>query len=311
MTTTRPALVRTVPSAPPGRRRLRALARTRWVWLFVVPALAFYVFVTVVPGVRGSIQAFTSASGNSSGQFVGVSNFTKLFSDSIASSAIIHTLIIAASVTVLQNLIGLLLALGVNSKIKSRRILSAAFFAPAVVMPIVVAYLWQYIYTPGGAASSIAKSVGWTNSPDWLGDSRVALWSIIAVVVWQFSGYSMIIFLAGLQSVPSEVLEAAGVDRAGPVRTLFSIKLPLLGQALLVATMLTLVNSLKMFDLVWVMTQGGPGDATQTLSTLVFQDAFAYNEYGYADAIALLLTVIALPIALFQYRMAGRKGVRA
>jgi raffinose/stachyose/melibiose transport system permease protein len=117
----------------------------------------------------------------------------------------------------------------------------------------------------------------------------------------------MVIFLAGLQGIPPEVLEAAELDGAGPVRKLWSIQLPLLGPAVLVNVLLTIVHGLKLFDVVWVMTQGGPGTATQTLSTLIFQNAFAFNKVGYSNAIALVLTIIALPVAIIQFRAVGIK----
>ena len=224
--------------------------------------------------------------------------------DPAVVDAVTHTLIIAASLTIVQNVFGLLLALGVNSHIKTARILSAIFFAPAIVTPIVVAFLWQYLYAPFGVLSSAFTSIG-LELPDWLGNSDIALWSIIAVIVWQYSGYSMVIFLAGLQGIPPEVLEAAEIDGAGPVRKLWSVQLPLLAPAVLVNVLLTIVHGLKLFDVVWVMTQGGPGTATQTLSTLIFQNAFAFNKVGYSNAIALVLTIIALPVAIVQFRAVG------
>ena len=115
----------------------------------------------------------------------------------------------------------------------------------------------------------------------------------------------MVIFLAGLQGIPPEVLEAAEIDGAGPVRKLWSVQLPLLAPAVLVNVLLTIVHGLKLFDVVWVMTQGGPGTATQTLSTLIFQNAFAFNKVGYSNAIALVLTIIALPVAIIQFRAVG------
>lgn len=272
------------------------------IWWFVVPGLAFYIFATLVPAVRGGIQGFTDWDGFSPDmRFVGFANFVAMASDPAVIDAIIHTLTIAIAVTIIQNVVGLLLALGVNSKIRSRKILSTVFFAPAIVMPVVVAFLWQYLYAPHGTLSSVVAAFG-LPPPDWLGDSTIALWSIIAVVIWQFAGYSMVIFLAGLQGIPSEVMEAAEIDGAGPVRKLVSIQLPLLGPALLVNVLLTLIHGLKMFDLIWVMTQGGPGTATQTLATLIFQNAFAFNRVGYSTAMALVLTIIALPVAIIQFR---------
>lgn len=275
------------------------------IWWFVAPGLTFYIFATLAPALGGASQAFTNWDGLSPDlRFVGLANFATMTRDPAVLAALGHTLVIAISITLVQNVIGLLLALGVNSQIRSRNVLGAIFFAPAIVMSVVVAYLWQYIYSPHGVLSSAFFAAG-VMPPDWLGDADIALWSIIVVLIWQFAGYSMVIFLAGLQNIPPEVIEAAEIDGAGPVQMLVSIKLPLLGPALLVNVLLTIVHGLKLFDVVWVMTQGGPGNATQTLSTLVFQNAFAFNKVGYSTAIALVLTLIALPVAVVQLRALG------
>ena len=162
---------------------------------------------------------------------------------------------------------------------------------------------------PNGAIFHALDAIGLGHlQPSWLGDYRVALWSVIIVIIWQFAGYSMVIFLAGLQAIPREIIEASELDGAGPLRKLFSIKLPLLGPALLVNIMLSLIAGLKQFDVVWVLTGGGPGTATQTISTLIFQNAFQFGEYGYSIALAVVLTLIALPVSLVQFRLAGRVG---
>jgi raffinose/stachyose/melibiose transport system permease protein len=281
------------------------------VWWFIAPGLLLYVAVTLLPAISGASQAFSQWDGFSSTmKFVGLDNFRAMASDRAVVTALLNTITIALTVTVLQNLIGLLLALGVNSRIKSRKVLSSIFFAPAIVMPVVVAFLWQYLYAPFGVLSTIVEALG-LEAPDWLGDRNIALWSIIGVFIWQFAGYSMVIFLAGLQGIPPEVLEASEIDGATPLQKLFYVQLPLLGPALLVNIILTLIHGLKVFDLVWVMTQGGPGFSTQTLSTLIFENAFAFNKVGYSNAIALVLTLLALPVAYIQFRATSPKRMGA
>lgn len=278
--------------------------RSGWVWWFVVPATVFYLFVTIVPSARGVIAAFTDWDGFSSEQtWVGWDNFAAILGDQVAKDAILHTVLIAVCVTAVQNVIGLLLALGVSSGIKSRRVLRVVFFAPAVITPLITAYVWKFMYAPNGAIAAALRAVGTDFTISWLGDYRLALWSVMIVIVWQFAGYSMVIFLAGLESIPSEIVEAAAVDGAGAIRTFWSVRLPLLGPALVVNLLLSLIAGLKQFDVVWVMTGGGPGTATHTLSTLIFQNAFTFGEYGYSIALAVLLTVIALPVSVLQVRM--------
>ncbi|HWA19569.1 MAG TPA: sugar ABC transporter permease [Devosia sp.] len=280
------------------------------IWWFIAPALVFYAFVTLIPSIRGISDAFTDWDGISiTRNFVGLKNFIKIFSDRAALAAIGQTLTIAVAVTVIQNLVGLLLALGIASRIRSRKILSVILFAPAVVTPLVTAYVWKFMYTPGGPLFSIFDMFGIGDlTPSWLGDHRLALWSVIAVIIWQFAGYSMVIFLAGLQAIPKDIVEAAELDGAGSFASTLFIKLPLLGPAFLVNIMLSLTSGLKQFDLVWVMTAGGPGTSTHTISTLIYQNAFQFGYYGFSIALAVMLTLIAIPVSLVQFRIATRSN---
>ncbi len=280
------------------------------VWWFVVPATAFYLFITIIPSARGIFAAFTKWDGFGSDQtWVGGDNFAAILDDKVAKDAILHTLRIAVCVTIAQNVLGLLLALGVSSNIKSRRILRVVFFAPAVVTPLITAYVWKFMYAPNGAIAAALDALGADFTIGWLGDFRLALWSVMIVIVWQFAGYSMVIFLAGLESIPNEIIEAAAVDGAGAFSTFWSVKLPLLGPALVVNLLLSFIAGLKQFDVVWVMTRGGPGTATHTLSTLIFQNAFTFGYYGYSIALAVVLTVIALPVAILHVWMTRTRDV--
>jgi raffinose/stachyose/melibiose transport system permease protein len=141
---------------------------------------------------------------------------------------------------------------------------------------------------------------------NWLGDPQLALWSVVAVIVWQFSGYSMVIFLAGLQSVPREIYEAAAVDGTGPVRRFWSITRPLLAPAFTINLMLSIIGGIKLFDQVFALTGGGPGHATDTLSTLIYKDAFVLGEFGYSVALAVVLTVVVAVVSTGQYFVLAR-----
>ncbi|MEO6084712.1 MAG: sugar ABC transporter permease, partial [Umezawaea sp.] len=239
--------------------------------------------------------------------FTGLDNFADMVGDPAAVQAIRQTLLIAVAVTVIQNGFGLLLALGVNSIIKSRNVLRVFLFAPAVITPIVTAYLWRNLLGPSGAVNSLFGAVGLDSwRQDWLGDPDLAIWSVVAVVVWQFGGYSMVIFLAGLQSVPKEVHEAAAIDGAGPVRRFWSVTRPLLAPAFTINLMLSLIGGIKLFDQVYALTGGGPGHATDTLSTLIYKDAFTLGEFGYSIALAVVLTVIVSVASSGQYLVLSR-----
>jgi raffinose/stachyose/melibiose transport system permease protein len=296
-----------VPPAP-ERRRLAGVGQSRALLVLAIPALLFYGFAVVVPSVRGAVLAFTSWDGLSQTyDFVGLDNFVRIFTTQSSLDALKMTLIFAIAVTVLQNGIGLLLALGVNSGLKSRNFLRVLFFAPVVVTPVVVAYLWKFMLTPGGAADGLLAVVGLGGAaPSWLGDPGWAAVSVVMMIVWQHAGYSMVIYIAGLQSIPQEVNEAALVDGAGPWRLFSSVTWPLLAPATAINVMLTIIGGLKMFTEVFVLTAGGPGGATETLSTLLYKSAFQFSEFGYGIALALVLALVVGVFSVTQQRMARR-----
>jgi raffinose/stachyose/melibiose transport system permease protein len=269
----------------------------------MLPALLLFAFVVLVPSARGVYYAFTDWDGlDPDFAFIGLRNFTDMLSDGDALQAIWHTVLIAVAITVIQNGIGLLLALGVNSMIKTRNVLRVLLFAPAVITPIVTAYLWRNLLGPDGAVNAVLGPWG----RDWLGDPDLALWMIVLVVVWQFAGYSMVIFLAGLQSIPREIYEAAAIDGTGAVRRFFSIVRPLLAPAITINLMLSIIGGIKLFDQVYALTGGGPGHATDTISTLIYKDAFTLGEFGYSIALAVVLTVIVAIVSAGQFTVLNR-----
>lgn len=293
--------------APRTRRRGRLRSAP---WWFTLPALALYMYVVLIPSVQGSGYAFTDWTGlGSSASFAGLENFRKIFDDPAATGALWQTVTLTLVITLVQNLIGLLLALGLHSRIRSRNILRVLFFAPAVMTPVVTAYLWKYMLAPDGAVNSALDALGLGSlAQNWLGDPDVALWSVAAIVIWQFSGYSMVIFLAGLQSVPPELHEAAAVDGAGPVQRFRHITRPMLAPAITINLMLAMIGGFKLFDQVYVTTGGGPGHSTETLSTLIYKNAFQLGDYAYSTAIAVLLAAIVAVVSAVQYRGLRRQG---
>jgi raffinose/stachyose/melibiose transport system permease protein len=287
------------------KRRWRGIAPP---WWFVLPALALYAFVVLVPSVKGVWYAFSNWDGLSpTYKMIGLGNFRTLLHDPDARGALEHTLLIAVSITILQNGVGLLLALGVNSKIKSRNLLRVFFFAPAVLTPIVTAYLWQNLLSPDGGVNVMLRNLGLARLVHpWLGSPKLAVWAVVFVIIWQFAGYSMVIFLAGLQSIPQEIYEATALDGAGPVRRFRSVTWPLLAPALTINLMLSIIGGIKLFDQVWGLTNGGPGHASETLSTLLYKDAFQLGEFAYGITIAVVLTVIVAVVSGGQYALLRR-----
>jgi raffinose/stachyose/melibiose transport system permease protein len=281
------------------------------VW-FAIPAVAVFAVVVLYPTIEGIVYSFTSWTGLGGGvSFTGLANYRDLIHNSEALDALAHTLIIAAVVTVAQNLVGLGLAVALNSRIKSRSLLRTILFAPVVMTPIVVGYMWQFIYTPSGALSDALSGMLGTSggSVNFLGSPSLALWAVIIVIIWQYAGYSMAIFLAGLQNIPPELHEAAAMDGAGALKRFWWITRPMLRTAIVINLTLALVASLKTFDQVLALTQGGPGYSTQTLSTLLFNEAFLFDRYGFGMTLAVALLVLVMVAAFAQLRFAG--GTRA
>lgn len=277
---------------------------------FALPALLVYLFVVIWPSLQGAGLSLTDWDGLSpEKEFVGLENFAAIFRTPEAAAAIWHTVFIAAACTVIQNSLGLLLALGVHARIRSRNVLRVALFAPVVVTPVATAYLFKYLLAPAGPVNAALEAVGLGSlAPSWLGDPDVVLWSIVGVVVWQYTGYSMVIFLAGLQGVSSEVVEASYVDGAGPFRRFWYVVRPELAPAIMVNVMLTVIGGLKIFDVVWVMTRGGPGTSSDTMSTMIYRTAFSFGEFGSATAMAVLLTAFVAVLSSLQYYALSRGG---
>jgi raffinose/stachyose/melibiose transport system permease protein len=269
---------------------------------WVVPGLALAVAVHYVAIAAGGWYAFTDWNGVSAhANFIGLRNFSNIFKGADTRGALYHTLELAGAFVVAVNVIGLTLALGLNRGVKSRNVLRSLFFAPVIVSPLAVSYIFQYVFDYGGPLNKFLDWVGlhsWVKP--WLGDPTWALWTILVVLVWQFSGLTMVIYLAGLQGIPQELDEATAVDGAGLWMRFRRITLPLLAPAITVNVTLTLIFGLRVFDQVLGLTGGGPVDATETLATQVYKQTFAYGRFGYGAALALMLAGLISVMAISQ-----------
>jgi len=199
-----------------GRRRVSpAGAPTLW---FAAPALAIYALIVIYPSLGGAYYAFTDWSGIGAHKWIGLENFKTLFTDDQSFGSLVNTIKLTVFIVIVQNAVGLALALGVHTMIKSKYVLRTIFFAPAVLAPVVIAFLWKYMFNPQPDAGLNAM-LGFFGldflQQNWLGDPSVALWAVGLTVVWQYAGYSMVIFLAALQGIPRDLEEAAALDGAG------------------------------------------------------------------------------------------------
>jgi raffinose/stachyose/melibiose transport system permease protein len=266
-----------------------------------LPGIFALVAFTLVPVVAGGLYAFTDWRGLGDANWIGLDNFREIFQDPTTRGALWHTLVFGGALVVLTNVVGLALALGLNRTLKTRHLLRAVFFLPVILSPLAVSYIWQYILDPSGPVNTVLGTVGlegWQRA--WLGDPNWALLSVLLVLVWQQSGLTMVIYLAGLQSIPEDLVEASTVDGASAWMRLRRVTLPLLRPAFIIASTLTLIFGLRVFDQILGLTGGGPVGATETLATQVWKQSFADGRFGYGAALSILLTLIIGTLALAQ-----------
>lgn len=268
-------------------------------WLLAVPALLGLVLFHFVPIVFGGYYAFTDWDGLTHARWIGLANFRAIAHDAATREILWHTLELAGCFVVVANAIGLALALGLNRAVKTRHVLRSLFFAPVALSPLAVAFVWQWIFATDGALNRVLGSLGlgaWERG--WLGDPATALWTILVVLVWQFSGLAMVLYLAGLQAISEELYEATLVDGASAWLRLRKVVLPLLAPSVTVSVTITLIIGLRAFDQVFALTGGGPVTATETLATQVYKQTFALSRFGYGAAFALILTSLIGLVAL-------------
>jgi raffinose/stachyose/melibiose transport system permease protein len=269
-------------------------------WLLAVPGIAALVLFHFLPIAVGGSYAFTDRTLTHT-NWVGLGNFREIADSGTARGALWHTLELAACFVVLVNAIGLTLALALNRAIKTRHFLRAAFFAPVALSPLAISLIWRWIFQYDGALNTLLGNLGlgsWRHT--WLADPSTALWSVLVVLVWQFSGLAMVLYLAGLQAISDDVYEATLVDGASTWLSLRSVVLPLLAPAVTVSVTLTTIIGLRVFDQVYALTGGGPVDATETLATQVYKQTFTLGRFGYGASLALILTVLITAVALAQ-----------
>jgi raffinose/stachyose/melibiose transport system permease protein len=295
---------------PPRRRRVSATARSYPIY-FASGAIVLHLVLIVIPSVMGFYYALTNWSRFSSDiKFVGLDNYRSVFdSGSAMSQAIKNTLVFTGVTIITKTVIGLLLALLVSRGIRRFSVLHRVVsYLPAVLPMIVVGIVFKSILHPStGILNRFLDAVGLDFlTARWLTDTRLALYSIVAVDTWKGVGFIMLLFLAGLESIPREYYEAARIDGANALDELRHITLPLLKPVLTVITVLNLLYGLKVFDSVWVLTNGGPGYATETVNTIVFKE-FARGHYAVSTALSTVLFIAMTTAGLFLIRAMHRQ----
>jgi raffinose/stachyose/melibiose transport system permease protein len=284
----------------PGRRRRIGLPGVPLLW--AVPGFILAVAVHFVAVGAGAWYAFTDWNGiSASANWIGLDNFREILESDVAQSALWHTLELTAVYVILVNLAGLFLALALNRTLRSRNFLRALFFAPVVLSPLATAYIWRYLFEFNGPLNQLLGALGLeTWQRPWLGDPTFALWAVAVVFIWQYAGLAMCFYLAGLQSIPEEVDEAAAIDGASLLLRVRAVTVPLLAPAMTISIAYTTIQGFRIFDTVVGLTNGGPGSATETLTTQLFNQGFAASRFGYGAAFALVLALLISVVSITQ-----------
>lgn len=291
-----------------GRRRAERLE----FGAFTLPILVSIIVVFYYPFMMTIRYSLTKWNGISKHpKFVGLDNFQQIFmGDANFANAAWFTIKYAVAYIVLVNVLAILLALVLDMKLKSTNWLRAAFFIPYILSLVIVGFIWKFIFMQG--FESLGASTGWgIFQLSWLGDQNLAFISILLVSLWQSIGFYLVIYIAGLQSVPDDLKEAATVDGAGLVRRFFSVTLPLLAPSITISVFMALTNSIKVFDVILSLTGGGPGGTTYSVAYDIYRDTFQNNLYGYGTAKALILFVAVLLITVVQLTIFKRREVEA
>jgi raffinose/stachyose/melibiose transport system permease protein len=288
---------------PPGEPR-------RVAYLYLLPAGSVYAGFVLLPLVHSLLLSFYRWDGITAGTWVGLQNYRDLLADPGIRSAFSHSLVLIAFYSLLPAAIGLLLAASVSRmRVKGLAAYRTVLFLPQVIPMVVVAVVWRTIYAPqSGSLNQALRAVGLDSlARAWLGDFTWALPAVGLVGTWVQFGLCMVLFIAGVQKIPTSLYDAAKVDGAGPLREFFAVTLPGLRNELAVALTLTIIAALRNFDLVYVTTRGGPGNATSVPAFEVYNRAFLTGEVGSASAIGIALTVIIFAITFAVSRIEERR----
>lgn len=285
--------------------RLRGVSRREWLpgYLFILPNFLGFAIFTAIPVVSGLVMSFTDYDGFAPMQPVWFRNYLRLLTDDYFLISLKNNVIFTLASVPLTLLLAMAMALALNRGMRFNSVFKTIFFFPTITSMVAVAILWSAMFHPTqGPVNSLLRMIGVTEPPGWLVSSRWALIAVVCVVVWKGAGYYMVMLLAGLQSIPVHLYESARIDGAGAWARLRHVTMPMLSPTVFLVTILSIINSFQVFDIVYVMTEGGPGRATNVLVYRIYQEAFRNFHFGYASAIAFVLFLIVFIVTLIQFR---------
>lgn len=274
---------------------------------FIAPNFIGFAIFTLIPMIFAFALGFMSWDGNNPISFVGLHNFLKLFEDSRFKIALVNTIVYCIATVPLTLVAALGLAIVLNQKIRGRGFFRTISFFPYVASLVAVAAVWNMIFSPGAGIINVLLTnlgVAKADLPKWAADPNWAMFTVVLFSVWKSMGYYMVIYLAGLQGISAELYEAASIDGASGIRKFISITWPQLKPTTFFVIIMLTINSFKVYDQIYMLTQGGPGTSTLVLVYHIYQTAFVTSsDYGYASAISMVLFAIVITITLIQFKI--------
>jgi raffinose/stachyose/melibiose transport system permease protein len=275
----------------------------------MTPALALYLVLVVGPLVYAAYFSLYHWSGLGAAiDFVGVHNYVLAFQDDLFKASILHNFEIPVLSILIQLPLGLAAALLLNRRFPGRTVMRLVFFAPYVLSEAITAIIWQLMLQPDALVDHVFRGLGLGGLVHlWLADLHLVLYTMFVVITWKYIGFAIILFLAGLQGIPGEVLEAAQIDGATELRSIWHITIPLLGPTIRIWGFLSIIGSFQLFDLIWLATLGGPAGASSTMATYLIDHGFRRYQFGYGSAASVILFMVTLVIALVYQRFLLRQ----
>ncbi|WP_269329987.1 carbohydrate ABC transporter permease [Kineosporia babensis] len=272
----------------------------------VAPALVLFFVFHTVPVIQGVFYSFTDSPGYGTFDFVGLRNYLALFTDARVLHAYGFTFLIAAVATVAVNIIALGIAIGLNARIKWRTTLRGVYFVPNILAILIVGYIFNYLFSNSLPALGEKLGIEWL-STSLLTDASTAWLGIVILAVWQSAAFNIIIYLAGLQTVPTDLYEAAAIDGAGAWRQFRSITFPMIAGFFTINMVLSLKGFLQVFDHIVALTGGGPGTSTESVALLIYKGGFQGGEYGYQSANSVIFFIVIVTLSILQLRFLQKR----
>lgn len=279
--------------------------------IFLLPALVLYTMMKIYPMLQSFVYSFTDFDGIDAGyKFIGIGNYIRLFSDERFTDSLLITFAYVLIVVAVVNILGFFIALLLNNTFKASKYIRAIFFMPVLISQVAAAFVWKIMFSYNGILDYIMRILHLSFLKiKWISDPSTALYSVCIVEIWVLTGFYMVILMAALQTIPNDIYEAAEIDGVRRLSRLRYITLPLAMPGMIVSIMMSTIAAMKQFDIIKVLTEGGPAGSTEVISYVLIDTAFNYNMQGYATAMGVVLVCMILFVIALQKIILGQKVV--